>query len=59
MERYIHKNAIIYIRGDVNREELEEATIKFLKKADKCRKNKMKEKNQNGNTDSPRIINKK
>lgn len=58
MERYRHKNAIIYIRGEVDREKLEEATIKFLKKADKCRK-KLKEKNQYGNTDSSRIIPKK
>lgn len=59
MKRYRHKNAIIHIRGEVNQEKLEEATIKFLKKADRCRRNKLKEKNRYGNTDSSRIINKK
>lgn len=56
MEKYRYKNAIIYIRGEVNREKLEEATIIFLKKVDKCRKNKMKEKNQNGNNNTSRAV---
>lgn len=50
MKQYKYNNAIINIRGEVNREKIEEATIIFMKKADKCRKNKAKGKNQNGNT---------
>lgn len=49
MKQYRYNNAIINISGEVDRDKIEEATIIFLKKADKCRKNKMKEKNQNGN----------
>lgn len=44
MKQYKYNNAIINIRGEVNREKVEEATIIFMKKADKCRKNKAKEK---------------
>lgn len=43
MKQYRYNNAIINISGEVNREKIEEATIIFLKKADKCRKNKLKE----------------
>lgn len=50
MKQFKYNNAIINISGEVNREKIEEATIIFLKKADKCRKNKLKGKNQNGNT---------
>lgn len=49
MKQYRYNNAIINISGEVNRDKIEEATIKFLKKADKCRKNKEKGINQNGN----------
>lgn len=49
MKQYKYNNAIINVRGEVDREKIKEATIVFLKKADKCRKNKLKEKNQNGN----------
>lgn len=54
MKTYKHKNAIINIHGEVNREKLEEATIKFMKKVYKCKKNKMKEKIQNGNKNTSR-----
>lgn len=49
MKTYRYRNAIINIRGEVDREKLEEAAIKFLKKVDKCRKNKSKGDRQNGN----------
>lgn len=49
MKQYRYNNAIINIRGEVDREKIKEATIIFLKKADKCRKNKSKERKQNGN----------
>lgn len=51
MKQYKFNNAIINVRGEVDREKIEEATIIFLKKADKCRKNKMKEKNSNANNE--------
>lgn len=54
MKTYRYKNAIINIYGEVDREKLEEATIKFMKKAYKCKKNKMKEKIQNGNENTSR-----
>lgn len=50
MKQFRYNNAIINIRGEVDRKKIEEATIIFLKKADKCRKNKQKGKNQNGDT---------
>lgn len=56
MEKYRYKNAIINVRGEVDREKLEKATIRFMKKAELCRKNKLKEKNQNGNNDSSRAV---
>lgn len=37
------------MHGEVDKERIKEATIIFLKKAEKCRKNKLKEKSQNGN----------
>lgn len=49
MKQYRYNNAIINVRGEVNREKIEEATIRFLKKADKCRKKKSKVEDQNGN----------
>ena len=49
MKEYRYENAIIRIRGEVDREKIEEATIIFLKKAERCRKNKMKEKSKNDN----------
>lgn len=51
MKEFKYENATIRVRGKVNREKIEEATINFLKKAEKCMKNKKKEKNQNGNCD--------
>lgn len=51
IKEFKYNNAIIRVRGEVNREKIEEATIIFLKKAEKCRKNKKKEKGQNGNCD--------
>lgn len=51
MKEFKYENATIRVRGEVNREKIEEATINFLKKAEKCMKNKKKEKSQNGNRD--------
>lgn len=51
IKEFKYNNAIIRIRGEVNREKIEEATIIFLKKAEQCRKNKKKEKSQNGDCD--------
>ena len=56
MKIYKYKDATIYIRGDVDRDTLEEATIKFMKKAYKCRKNKTKEKIQNDNENKTRAV---
>lgn len=42
MQQYKYNNAIINISGEVDKEKIKEATIIFLKKADKCRKNKAK-----------------
>lgn len=54
MVEYRCGNAIIRIHGETEREKLEEATMKFLKKVQKA-----KEKNNNGNNNSSRTINKK
>lgn len=48
MKQYRYNNAIINISGEVDRKKIEEATVIFLKKADKCRKKK--EKRDNGNS---------
>lgn len=37
-----HKNAIVRIHGTVDREQIEEATIKFVKGVLKCKKTKSK-----------------
>lgn len=50
MKQYRYNNAIINIGGKVDHKKIEEATIIFLKKADKCRKKKEKEKRENGNS---------
>lgn len=49
MKEYRYRNAIIRVFGEIDREKIEEATIAFLKKADRCKKNIAKEKSQNGN----------
>lgn len=56
MKMYKYNDATIYIKGEVDRDTLEEATIKFMKKAYKCRKNKTKEKIQNGNENKTRAV---
>ena len=43
-------NATIRIRGKVNKEKIKEATVIFMKKAEKCKKKRVKEKSQNGNS---------
>lgn len=48
--------ATIRIRGKVNKEKIKEATAIFMKKAEKCRKNKIKENSQNGNCSTSRAI---
>ena len=58
MKKYRYGNAIIRVYGKVNRQKIEEATIIFLKKSDKCKKNKLKEKSQNGNCNTRRDITK-
>lgn len=40
MKTYIIENAIVNVYGNVDREKIEAATITFLKKAEKCKKNK-------------------
>jgi len=49
MKQYKYNNAIINISGEVDQEKIREATVIFLKKADKCKK--AKEKKQNGNVE--------
>lgn len=39
-----HKNAIVRIHGSVDKEQLEEATIKFIKGVLKCQKQREREK---------------
>lgn len=56
MKKYRYKNATIRVYGEVNRKKIEEATIIFLKKVNKCKKNKLKEKSQNGNCNTGRNI---
>lgn len=48
MKQYKYNNTIINISGEVDQEKIREATVMFLKKADKCKK--AKEKQQNGHT---------
>ncbi len=44
-----YKNATINIKGKVDQEKLKEATVRFMRNADRCRRRKQKEKNQNDN----------
>lgn len=41
--------ATIRIRGKVNKERIKEATVIFMKKAEKCKNKRVKEKSQNDN----------
>ena len=61
IKQYKYGTATINIYGEVNRDELEKATIKFMKRADKCRKlKKRQEENSiNGNKDTSGTIGKK
>ena len=52
IKEFKYNNAIIRMRGEVDREKIEKATIIFMKKAERCRKNKKKEKGQNGNSNT-------
>lgn len=56
MQHFKYNNAIINIAGEVDRKKLEAATIRYMKKVDRCRRNKVKEKNQNGNNDTSRAV---
>lgn len=47
VQRFKYNNAIINITGEVDRKKLEEAMIRYMRKVDKCRRNKLKETNQN------------
>lgn len=58
MKKYRYGNAIVRVYGETNRKKIEEATIIFLKKSDKCKKNKLKEKGQNGDYNTRRNITK-
>lgn len=58
IEEYRYRNAIIRVYGEVDRETLEKATCKFMKKVITIRKLKLKEKNQNGNRIKSRVITK-
>lgn len=53
-----YKNAIIRISGEVDRDKIEKAAIRFIKRADLCKKNRKERKNQNGNVNSSRAISK-
>lgn len=53
MKQYRRNNAIIHIRGEVDREKIEEATVIFLKKIEKQRK---KEKRENVDKHTTRNI---
>lgn len=55
MKKYTYNSNIIRVRGVACRENLEAATITFLKKVE-LHKIKQKEKHQNGNTDQSRNI---
>lgn len=55
MKEYIYNNNVIRIRGVACRENLEAATITFLKKLE-LHKKKQKEQQQNGNIDTSRTI---
>jgi hypothetical protein len=55
MKEYTYNNVIIRVHGVACRENLEIATIKFLKKVE-TNKAKRKDKNQNGNNDTSRNI---
>lgn len=46
MKQYKYNNAIINVRGEVDQEKIREATVIFLKKAEKCRKAKEKQQNE-------------
>ena len=47
MKVYEYCNATVYVRGDVDKEKLRKATIKFFKDAHKCKV--IKERRNNGN----------
>lgn len=49
MKTYKYKNAIINIHGEVDREKLEAATIKFMKKV-------IRSKKKNGNKNKTRAV---
>lgn len=50
MEEYKYNNAIIRIKGDVDREKIREATIKFMKKVEIEKQKKTKGRIQNGDS---------
>lgn len=51
MKEYKYNNAIIRIKGDVDRERIREATIKFMKKVEIEKRKQAKGKIQNGDSD--------
>lgn len=62
MEEYMYsggrEHATIRVQGEVNKEKIKEATIIFMKKAEQCRKKRVKEKGQNGNRSTTRAVTK-
>lgn len=50
MKEYKYNNAIIRITGDVDRERIREATIKFMKKVEIEKRKQTKGKIQNGDS---------
>ena len=57
MKEYTYNNATIRVYGNACHATIKEATIKFLKKVE-IERLKRKDKDQNGNTDTCRIIKK-
>lgn len=53
---YKYGNAIIRVRGEIDRKKIEDATIIFFKKVNTYRRNKDKEKRNIGNDDTSRAV---
>lgn len=57
MKQYRYNKSIVNISGEVDRERIKRASIKFIKKINKYKKIKaVKEKNRNGNTNTSRAV---
>ena len=56
MKEYRHENAIIRIKGNVDREKIREATVKFFRRVENSKRNRENDKIQNGNKNTSRAI---